>query len=106
MPTINLTQIALIAAKINLVTILFAIMVSYMGEFQSLISVILSKIFGGFGEHGSLNLGYVAGAIGLSSFLNLLVASLYSAGSLYISGMVGIIIFKYSIKVYQTITNF
>ncbi len=106
MPTISLTQIAIIAGKLAIIGLLFALMVSFMGTFQSMISNLLSNTFSSMGSINSLNLGYIAGAIGLDSFVNALLASLYTGGSLYISGMVGIIIFKHSIKVYQTITNF
>jgi len=106
MPTISLTQIALIASKLIVVGILFALMLSFMGDFSLMITTSISSIFNSTSSMNSLNLGYFAGAIGLDTFVNTLLASLYTAGSLYISGMVGIIIFKYSIKVYQTITNF
>lgn len=106
MPTINLTQIALIASKFILIGVLFSIIISYMDVFQLFISNLISSIFSSFASLDSLNLGYVAGAIGLVSFLNLLLTSLYIAGGLYMSGMVGIIIFHYTFKIYQTITNF
>jgi len=106
MPTISLTQIAVITGKLVIIGLLFALMVSFMGTFQSMISSLLSNTFTSMGSINSLNLGYIAGAIGLDTFINTLLASLYTGGSLYISGMVGIIIFKHSIKVYQTITNF
>ncbi len=106
MPTISLTQIAIIAGKLVIIGLLFALMVSFMGTFQSMISSLLSNTFTSMGSINSLNLGYITGAIGLDTFINTLLVSLYTGGSLYISGMVGIIIFKHSIKVYQTITNF
>lgn len=106
MPTISLTQIAIIAGKLVIMGLLFAVITSFMDEFNTMISTLLSTVFGSFDSVNSLNIGYVAGAIGAVDFLNLLFTSIYTAGSLYISGMVGIIIFKYSIKVYQTITNF
>ena len=106
MPTISLTQIAVIAGKLVIIGLLFALMVSFMGTFQSMISSLLSNTFSSLGSINSLNLGYIAGAIGLDAFINTMLTSLYAGGSLYISGMVGIIIFKHSIKVYQTITNF
>lgn len=106
MPTISLTQIAVIAGKLVIIGLLFSLMVSFMGTFQSMISGLLSNIFSSLGSINSLNLGYVAGAIGMDSFVNTLLVSLYTGGSLYISGMVGIIIFKYSIQAYKTITNF
>jgi len=106
MPTISLTQIAIIAGKIIIIGLLFIIISTYMGVFSAMISNLLSTVFSSFGSVNTLNIGYVAGVIGAVDFLNLLFASIYTAGNLYISGMVGIIIFKYSIKVYQTITNF
>jgi len=106
MPTISLTQIAIIAGKLIIIGLLFALMVSYMGDFQTIISDLLSKIFTSFNSIDSVNLGYLAGVLGFDTFINAIFTSLYAGGSLYISGMVGIIIFKYSIKVYQTITNF
>ena len=101
MPTINLTQIALLAFKAIVMGIIFSVIVSFMSSFSSTVSSILNTLFGSVGSVGSLNIGYVAGAIGADTFINNLLSSVYIAGAVYVSAMVSILIFQYSLKVYN-----
>ena len=103
MPTINLTQLGLIAAKALVMIAFFSLFVSFMSNFSSMLISIIGKLFGSVGAVGSLNLGYVAGAIGLDVFINNLLSSVYIAGSVYVSAMITILIFKNSVTIYKLV---
>ena len=103
MPTINLTQVALLSFKLTVMGIIFAIIVSFMSSFSNTVSSILTTLFSSVGSVGSLNLGYVAGAIGADIFINNVLSSVYIAGSVYVSAMVSILIFKHSLNIYKMI---
>jgi len=105
MPTINLTQIALLAFKATIMIAFFSIIVSFMSSFSVMMQGILSTLFSSVGAVGSLNIGYVAGAIGADTFINNVLSSVYIAGAVYVSAMVSILVFKYSTKIYQTIMS-
>jgi len=101
MPTINLTLIAQIAGKLIIFGILAGILLSFVGSFYEIISTIIGKMSGVSSSVNGLNLGWFANAIGLVSFLNTLMVSLYVAVSIFVSGLVTILGFKFGIRFYQ-----
>ena len=98
MPTINLTEIAKIIGKLIVIAILAGIILQFVGNFVGIISTILSKLGGISSSVNGLNLGWFANAIGLVSFLNSLMVSLYVAISILISGIATILGFKFGIR--------
>jgi len=103
--SVDFTKIAIIVVKILVIGVVFAIIISFMSTFSGMIGSALGSMFSSTGTLGSLNLGYVAGAVGADTFVNNVLASVYIAGSFYISSMVGILIFQYSIKIYDMVVK-
>ena len=98
--TIDFTRIAILVGKIALMLIVFGIMISFMSDFGNMITSALTTAFGDVNTIGSLNIGYVAGAIGADVFINNLLNSLYIAIAFYGSSMLSIIGFKYVVKMF------
>jgi len=103
MPTINLTQLAQITAKLIVFGILTGLILTFVGSFVGIISTIISQMSGASSSVNGLDLGWFANTIGLVSFLNSLMQSFYYAGSIFVSGLVTIIGFKFGIKFYQNL---
>ncbi len=106
MPIISLTELAKIAAKLIVIAILAGIILTFIGSFVGIISIIFSKMSGISSSINGLNLGWFASAIGLVSFLNSLMVSFYVAISVLVSGMVTILGFKYGIQFYKLLMKF
>jgi len=98
--TIDFTRIAILVGKIALMLVVFGIMISFMSDFGNMITSALATAFGDVNTIGSLNIGYVAGAIGADVFINNLLNSLYIAIAFYGSSMLSIIGFKYVVKMF------
>lgn len=99
----DVVKIAITGVKILVIGTVFTMIISFVNSITTKIGSIISTAFGEVNAVGSLDLGYVAGAIGADEFINALLSSLYIAISLYGSVMISIIIFKYSIIIYKTI---
>jgi len=101
MPTISLTRLALLAIKILIAGVIFGIIIAFMGTFGDLLTAGLNKAFASSSTVNGVNLGYVAGAIGLDTFVNNVLSSIYIAVAFYGSAMITIIGFKYVVKMYS-----
>lgn len=106
MPTISLTQIAMFATKAVIFSVFVALVYTFMDTFVIYISIPFNHIFSKFASFEAISLGYVASVTGLTAFLNNLISLLFVAAKLYVSIMVSIIIFHYSIKLYQSLFKF
>jgi hypothetical protein len=103
MPTINLTLIAQIAGKLIIVAILAGLLLSFVGSFVGIISSLISNMSGISSTINGLDLGWFAETIGLVSFLNSLMQSFYYAVSIFMSGLVTILGFKFGIRFYNSL---
>ena len=74
-----------------------------MGTFSTTMQSILVTLFSSVDSVATVNLGYVAGVIGVADFINNLLSSIYIAGSVYVSAMVSILTFQYTTKIYATL---
>jgi hypothetical protein len=106
MPTISLTQIATMLAKGILFAAFVVVIYTFMDLFQSFIGDMYIHLFGSLDTFNGLSLGYVAEVTGIVSFMNMLIASLLKAAKFYLAGMASVVIFHYTIKMYQALMKF
>jgi len=105
MPTISLTRLAIIAAKVALMALIFTFFVSYIDVFSATLTGLFSSMTGVLTTANGLDLGYVSYAIGFTSFLNLLIGVIYLAISLYLTGMFSVIVFKLTLRLYTYVMS-
>ena len=106
LPVWDWTRIVVVTTKVAL----FAGFLVYFNDFTIEISQIvqsaLLSVLSSSDNISSLDLGYFSGAIGLADFLNTLIASTFVALNFFVSGMLVIIISKYTLFVYSRVFNF
>ena len=98
MPVFSLVEIAKLTGKILVFAFMLTILKNFSVEILDVIRTVITSMLPD--SLNGLNLGFFANAIGLVDFLNTLLSSLYVAGGIFISGLISIIVFKYSIKAY------
>ena len=103
MPNIDLVGIAKIALKLLIIALLATLIVTFVGHFATYLITVIQHLTGALSTVNGVNLGYFANAIGLVTFLNSLMQSLYIAGSILISGVISILTFKYGIRLYNSL---
>jgi len=103
MPNISLVELAKILIKLTLIALLTTVIISFVGNFTTMIIQVISNLTGSLNSVNGVNLGWFANAIGLVSMLNSLMQSLYIAGSILISGVVTILSFKFGIRFYENL---
>lgn len=105
MPNIDLVELGKLAFKIAIILLLASLLLGFVGSFVSIIFNIISYASGSLDGLNGLDLGYVASAIGLVTFLNSLFASLYVAGSILLSATALILGWRFGTKILKIITN-
>ena len=103
MPTISLTELAKIAGKLIVIALLSALIIGFIGNLINTFTTIIQHLTGATNSINGLNLGWFAGAIGLTDFLNALMQSLYIAGGIFLSGIITIYSFKTGMKFYNNL---
>jgi len=99
----GLQDTARIAVKIILIGIFFAVIYSFISEFNGYLQSLVLQIVSSFSSINGLDLGYFAGAVGLVSFLNNLLQSLFLAGKIFISVVSSLLVFKFVAKMFNTV---
>ena len=105
MPTISLTDIAKYFFTYFIVILLTLAIISYVASFVSILGALLSKISGLGSSVDGLDIGWFANSIGLVTFMNSVMISLYVAGSFFVSSLVTLLGLKFVIKFYTGFTK-
>jgi hypothetical protein len=105
MPVFSPLEIIRITIKLALIATVIAILFNFSSEFKDIATNLLGKIGLSMNSVDGLDLGWFAGAIGLTLFLNTLMGNVVTAGHVLVGAVIAIFIFKYSVQIYAFLTK-
>ena len=106
MPVFDFKALLITLGKIVLMGFVFSSMILFFSYLGGELTAIITKAFSLTGSIDNIEFGYFACAIGLDKFLTDLVASIYVAVSVYLSSLISIIVFRYTVVLFKMLMNF
>ncbi len=106
MPVFDFKALLITLGKIVLMGFVFSSMILFFSYLGGELKAIITKAFSLTDSLDNIEFGYLACAIGLDKFLIDLVASIYVAVSVYLSSLISIIVFRYTVVLFKMLMNF
>ncbi len=106
MPVFDIKVLVVSIGKVALMVFVFSSMILFFNYLSGELTAIIKKAFSLTGSLGDVKFGYFACALGLDKFLTDLVVSIYVAVSIYLSSLISIIVFRYTVVIFKMLMSF
>jgi hypothetical protein len=105
MPVFDIKALVVSIAKVALMIFIFSSIILFFNYLSGELFNIIRKTYS-LTDSLHIEFGYFACAIGLDKFLTDLVSSIYMAVSIYLSSIISIVVFRYTIVMFKMLMSF